>query len=706
VTKATAVTAVKKLELSQLNPNEIQREMMGDDLDLDKLNAYLKSQVLFDATARVVDINVNRTIEGASTIDLEVNDYDRSLLRSGALNQRLDINIDGLWFRLVKVAKDAGDDNMTLTFEQREIAILRTYPKSNAPHKGVRFVNRDKMTRAEFILSLIREVKEFAIPTVIPHLRQIQPIKKTKDAATSLYGSAPPTPGTGGIPLDVNGKVPEKVLQRNTPYPGYLTVKGVPIQKDQINNANTILTVAQNMGANPKVSVCSIMTAIQESTLHNLSGGDGTSVGLFQQTTYYGSFADRHDPATAARMFLERCIKEDASYKGFSYNDLCQNVQRSGHPDLYGQWQDEATRICAAFGLPPASSGGASTEGTVSDLNNVASWAGASAIDNSYYYYRGVPDPANGTWKREDNWTCIQRLAQEVEWRAFFISDTFYYLTDEDLYKTQPIATITESSKGVQGIGFDYDIGKKAATVDLPCQVGLWLAPPGSIIVLQEMGPVDGRWLVNTFARSLFNSNADINMTKPQPVLPEPSQANVQNLPTWAKGHPSDPSTSPQDPAMFGGLPGTDGSRNAIVMVAERAYQIEQTWHYKYPGDEGGDGGPARPIPDTLWSADAHAGLDCSAFATLVYKEAGCADPNDNNYNGAGNTGTLIAHGAPVFQPSPGDLVFYGGTPGYPGHVSVYVGGGQVIEIGSANGILKLAWDYRSDMIGIRRYVL
>jgi len=705
VPTATALTAVKKLELSQLDPRTVQKEMMGDDLDLDKLNVYLKSKVLFDSTARVIDVNVNRTIDGASTVDLELNDYDRSLLRSGALNARLDIEIDGLWFRLVHVSRDAGSDNLTLGFEQREIAVLRTYPKVHAAHGGIKFASRDKVTRAEFILNLIREVKEFKIPVVIPHLHQVQQIEKATDKPGTInWGLATGgATGSGGISLNVNGDIADRFHHREPgaarQVAGLVTVKNVPISKDQTNNANTILNVATNMKAKRKVLVCAIMTAIQESTLHNLSGGDGTSVGLFQQIdTGWGSYADRHDPATSSRMFLNKCIKYEKDHPGISYNDVCQGVQQSGHPDLYGQWFDEANKIVTAYGVPPGKGGATDAEGNAADMNNMAqTWTPAGA-DNIYHFVRGTTD-ASGVWKREDNWTCIRRLADEVGWRAFFISGVFYYLTDDDLYKTQPIVTITESTKGVMGIGFDYDLGKKGATVDIPCQVGLWLAPPGSIITLQEMGPLDGRWLVNTFARSLFSSNADINLSKPQPTLPEPLDDNISNdqLPTWARGHPSDPSAAAsQDQALFGGLPGTDGSRKAVVMVAEKALAVEQKWHYHYLQN--------RPYPDTLWSAEAHAGIDCSSFVTLVYKEAGCPDPNGSHYDGNGYTGTLATHGGPVFQPSPGDLVFYGGTVSIPGHVAVMVDGGKVIEIGSDNGILKIDWNYRP-VIAVRSYL-
>jgi hypothetical protein len=558
VPSTTALTAIKKLELSQLDPTQVQREMMGKDLDLDKLNVYLKSAIIFDSTDRVIDINVNRTIDGASSVDVDLNDYDRSLLRSGAINTRLDIEIDGLWFRLVKVSRDAGSDILKLTFEQREIAVLRSYPKSGAPHNGVKFANRDKTTRAEFILNLIREVKEFKIPVVMPHLRQVQEIAKATDSTSNMFSikGSNSTNGDGGIPPDINSHVPEKAAERQLPSSALITVKGDRIANDQINNANMIISAGLGMKptpANRTCLVCAIMTVIQESTLHNLTGGDGTSVGLFQQTdTGWGSYEDRHDPVTASRSFFKILIPLEAKVGSYtSYNDLCQDVQRSGHPDLYGQHRDEAERIVSAYGLPPGAGGDASTTGDSATANNMAQdWAG---VDSGYYYWRGLPPVAGGVWKREDSWTCIKRLADEVGWRAFFISGVFYFLTDDDLFKMQPVATITESTKGVMGIGFDYDIGKKAATVDIPAMVGLWLAPPGAIVVLQEMGPLDGRWIVNTFARSLFSDNADINLSKPQPKLKEPTTES-QTLPTWAGGHPA---VSTQDPALFGeGMPG------------------------------------------------------------------------------------------------------------------------------------------------------
>ena len=64
---------------------------------------------------------------------------------------------------------------------------------------------------------------------------------------------------------------------------------------------------------------------------------------------------------------------------------------------------------------------------------------------------------------------------------------------------------------------------------------------------------------------------------------------------------------------------------------------------------------------------------DCSGFFTLCYRAAGCPDPNGNNYNGEGFTGTLLKHGSiiPWRLAKPGDGVVYGEGNGH--HVGILV---------------------------------
>lgn len=104
------------------------------------------------------------------------------------------------------------------------------------------------------------------------------------------------------------------------------------------------------------------------------------------------------------------------------------------------------------------------------------------------------------------------------------------------------------------------------------------------------------------------------------------------------------------------------------------------------------------PQVPTMW--------DCSSFVTNCYYGGGAPDPNGRDYDGAGYTGSLLSHGKviSITQLKPGDLIMYGfsrGKPGFPvgspTHVSLFVGGGRVLSLGSyPMGYYE--YNYRSDL--------
>ena len=306
-------TAVEKLTPSSLHPTQL--ELMGDDVDLSKFYIALGNKD-YNIKGAIEDIEVERTIEGASVITVTLIDRDRKLLRSGVLGHHLDTEIDGLFFTLVSVSKQG--DELTLTFEDREVYLLRTY---NKPIKQSQSTSRTKVTRAQFVLRLIKEVKEEKIKYVIPELAKVQPIGSSADQADV---STKVTNRSFGIPAD------------NT-----LKVKGVQMTAEQRNNANTILDVGASKALLRKELVMAIMCAIQESSITNLGqplpgaynylsrNPDYNPVGVFQQIKHWGWPASR-DVATDASAFFDKLGAVVGSNPNIAYYAAVEDVQNSG----------------------------------------------------------------------------------------------------------------------------------------------------------------------------------------------------------------------------------------------------------------------------------------------------------------------------------------------------------------------------------------
>src|SRR3954469_25317550 len=63
---------------------------------------------------------LKRTIGGASSISLSVDDPDGDLVRASLLGERFDAELDDLWFRLQSI--DSDEPVLALTLEERVVA--------------------------------------------------------------------------------------------------------------------------------------------------------------------------------------------------------------------------------------------------------------------------------------------------------------------------------------------------------------------------------------------------------------------------------------------------------------------------------------------------------------------------------------------------------------------------------------------------------
>lgn len=118
---------------------------------------------------------------------------------------------------------------------------------------------------------------------------------------------------------------------------------GVSFDAEQTSNAQKIIQVGKSMGAKQRDIVIAIMTAMQESSLRNLSGGDRDSVGLFQQrpSQGWGTVAQIMDPYYAARQFYSNLFNVKGRDKMPMW-EAAQAVQRSAFPRAYAQWEAAA----------------------------------------------------------------------------------------------------------------------------------------------------------------------------------------------------------------------------------------------------------------------------------------------------------------------------------------------------------------------------
>jgi hypothetical protein len=84
-----------------------------------------------------------------------------------------------------------------------------------------------------------------------------------------------------------------------------------------------------------------------------------------------------------------------------------------------------------------------------------------------------------------------------------------------------------------------------------------------------------------------------------------------------------------------------------------------------------------RPIPVNLPERSLPFTTDCSGFVTMMAKWSGNPDPNGNDFDGQGYTGSMLSHlpHISLHQTWRGDLAVFGAYPGI--HVVVLLAGGS-----------------------------
>ncbi|KAA8827117.1 cobalt transporter [Bifidobacterium myosotis] len=133
-------------------------------------------------------------------------------------------------------------------------------------------------------------------------------------------------------------------------YCAATTADGVrhTLTPEQASNTALIANIAVNRGLPDHAATVAIATAMQESRLTNLDYGDLDSLGMFQQrpSQGWGTAEQVTDMTYATNIFYDHLLKVP-DWQTIPVEDAAQEVQRSGYPDLYANW-DAMARAWAA----------------------------------------------------------------------------------------------------------------------------------------------------------------------------------------------------------------------------------------------------------------------------------------------------------------------------------------------------------------------
>ena len=142
---------------------------------------------------------------------------------------------------------------------------------------------------------------------------------------------------------------------------------------EQLANARLIITIGDDRRVPNAGQVIAIATALQESRLRNLRGGDRDSIGLFQQRPSQGWGTPRQlsDPAYQTQRFYDKLLRT-RGWEKMQVTEAAQAVQVSAYPKAYAKHVPAATRLVDTLGKPASCTVKASSPGTPAE-----SYAGA-----------------------------------------------------------------------------------------------------------------------------------------------------------------------------------------------------------------------------------------------------------------------------------------------------------------------------------------
>jgi hypothetical protein len=439
-----------------------------------------------DVTDRITGGRLLLTMEGASTITLDIEDPDWEVEHSGILDVdgdlrmgKIDMQLDGVWFRLAQATRQ-DPAVLRLVFEDLTISMMREHHK---PMKAA----RGSVTRAEFIGKMVNELPAPMRLFYSPERSEKQPVARPD------YPTATPSKDdkTGGFDKGAHFNAYHK-----------------PATKDEMGEAATVLTVCDQLSVSTLVRESIICAALGESGFAPTRVSSAGAKGVFQMMPEWWSKIGWQDTEKQARHFIEAGFyryggarKLASANPQMSPGEIASRVEGSAtdgqNAGYYNDFLPEARKIIRLW----KGGGGSSSGDTVFQLQ-------------AYQFTRGLPG------RKEDSWEAGTRLAGQVNWRLFVAGGVVVYASDDWLIAQSSRLTIPTPTEDflVDRPTYDWDHGKLAGNVVLQVVASRWSQLPSTIVHLSEAGwgPIRGRWLLLEVDQNLFvDDDCRITLTKP-----------------------------------------------------------------------------------------------------------------------------------------------------------------------------------------------
>lgn len=451
------------------------------------------------------------TVDGSPLMRLSVLDPDRTLTRSGLLDsdedgrleREVELVVDEVAYWLSGVRKAA--DTFELTFEDRTVARLRM-------RHGRLKVSAKTLDHVAFARRLCDEI---GVELVTGEAGPIEQEAQRKTALRIRHAR-------------------EEADRRRRPgmpdkAPRGLTIKGARLDAEQIRCIDVAGSEALRHDPSPLALETLFAAGIVESEWRNVQGegADAISFGVLQNIPgtsagVKGTFTREQaldvaytvrsallPPGPTSAGGLIKVAKEQPGVSHGTLADICINgvgVGDPGYVDKVDAAVPEARAIIRAFrgGDVVSSSAGSSVNG-----------------------YR-IPALTRGTTDRPDesSWDALRRQAGDYGYRFFVVANVPYYISDEALMRSRGRATLSERDDGEGGTtlaeSIDWEWMPRRRVNRTPIDVFArdWQLPTGCVVLLDEdSGPAQGRWLIETYRRDRFSPLATIEVIRGSELL-------------------------------------------------------------------------------------------------------------------------------------------------------------------------------------------